>query len=282
MTRVSTSELHARATRGEPLVMLTAYDSTFAKLAEASGIDLLLVGDSVGVTQLGHASATPVTMDDMLHHTRAVVRATQHAHVVCDLPFLSYHGGEDDAVRNAGRALQDAGAQSVKFEGGARWASFVTRCVDAGIPIMGHLGPRPSQSSLLGGLPTTGNAVEAAERIVADAVALEAAGAWALLLQALPLELAREITEAVRIPTIGIGSGPHCSGQAQVMHDVLGLTGTPAPRHASRHAELAAPVVEAFTRYADEVKAARFPSDANAVRGGSSLDGFPRNPRSHT
>ncbi len=275
MPRPTIPELQARAARGEPLVMLTAYDSTFARLAEAAGIDFLLVGDSVGMTQLGHPSTVPVTMDDMLHHTRAVVRATQHAHVICDLPFMSYHCGEDDAVRNAGRAMQEAGAQSVKFEGGARWSAFVTRCTDAGIPVMAHIGLRPQQSSLLGGYPAQGRTAHAAQRILDDALALEAAGAWALLLEKMPLEVAQAITERVKIPTIGIGSGPHCSGQVQVMHDVLGLDENFRPRHSARYADLAATIRDAFARYADDVRAAQFPTDAQSVRGGAGLDGFP-------
>ncbi len=275
MPRPTIPELQARTSRGEPLVMLTAYDSTFARLAEAAGIDFLLVGDSVGMTLLGHSSTVPVTMDDMLHHTRAVVRATQNAHVICDLPFMSYHCGEDDAVRNAGRAMQEAGAQSVKFEGGARWASFVTRCTDAGIPVMAHIGLRPQQSSLLGGYPAQGRTAEAAQRILDDALALEAAGAWALLLEKMPLEVAQAITERVNIPTIGIGSGPHCSGQVQVMHDVLGLDEHFRPRHSARYADLAAAVRDAFAAYANDVRAAQFPTDAQSVRGGERLGGFP-------
>ncbi len=254
--------------------MLTAYDATFARLCEAAGVDFLLVGDSVGMTLLGHASTVPVTMEDMLHHTRAVVRATTSAHVVCDLPFLSYHTGEDEAVRNAGRALQDAGAQSVKFEGGARWAPFVQRCTEAGIPIMGHIGLRPQQSSLLGGYPAQGRTSEAAERLVQDAVALEEAGAWALLLEKMPVEVAQAITQTVRIPTIGIGSGPHCRGQVQVMHDLLGLDEQFRPRHAGRYADLAAPIRDAFARYADDVRRGAFPGDAQSVRGGESLAAF--------
>ncbi len=275
MPRPTIPDLQARAERGEPLVMLTAYDATFARLAEAAGIDFLLVGDSVGMTLLGHPSTVPVTMDDMLHHTRAVVRATQHAHVVCDLPFMSYHGSPDVAVLNAGRALQEAGAQSVKFEGGARWTPFVTRCTDAGIPVMAHIGLRPQQSSLLGGYPAQGRTAAAAEQLLDDALALEAAGAWALLLEKMPVEVAAAITERVRIPTIGIGSGPHCSGQVQVMHDVLGLDETFRPRHAGRYADLAAPIREAFARYADDVRGTRFPTDAQSVRGGAALEGFP-------
>jgi 3-methyl-2-oxobutanoate hydroxymethyltransferase len=276
MPRPTIPELQARASRNEPLVMLTAYDSTFARLAEAAGIDFLLVGDSVGMTQLGHASTVPVTMEQMLHHTSAVVRATQSAHVVCDMPFMSYHCGEDDALRNAGRAMQEAGAQSIKFEGGARWASFVTRCTDAGIPVMGHIGLRPQQSSLLGGYPAQGRTAEAAQRILDDALALEAAGAWALLLEKMPSEVAAAITEQVNIPTIGIGSGPHCSGQVQVMHDVLGLDATFRPRHAHQYADLAEPIRQAFAQYASEVKDKSFPTDKQSVRGGDGLAGFPK------
>lgn len=253
MPRPTIVDLRARTDRGEPLALLTAYDSTFARLAESAGVDLLLVGDSVGPVVLGHPSAIPVTMDDMLHHTRAVVRGTVNAHVICDLPFLSYHGALDDAVVAAGRALQDAGAQSVKFEGGARWVPFVQRCVDAGIPVMGHLGPRGGQSSLPHGIAAGLPLTEATERLVADARALEDAGAWALLLERLPEGIARAITEAVRIPTIGIGSGPHCRGQAQVMHDVLGLMGEARAPHVARYADLAAPIREAFAAFARDV-----------------------------
>jgi 3-methyl-2-oxobutanoate hydroxymethyltransferase len=259
MPRPTIAEFRARTDRGEPLVLLTAYDAAFARLAESAGLDLLLVGDSVGPTMLGLPNATAVTMEDMLHHTRAVVRGTRAAHVICDLPFLAYHCGEDDAVRNAGRALQEAGAQSVKFEGGARWGSFVQRCTDAGIPVMGHLGPRGGQSSLPHGLTADLPVALACERLVRDASALEGAGVWALLLERLPHELARAITDAVRIPTIGIGSGAHCRGQAQVMHDVLGLAGPERPPHAARYADLAAPIGEAFARFASETRAGTLP-----------------------
>lgn len=257
MSRPTIADLRARVDLGEQLALLTAYDSAFARLAEAGGIDLLLVGDSVGPTMLGLPSSIPVTMDDMLHHTRAVVRGTEHAHVICDLPFLAYHCGEDEAVRNAGRALQEAGAQSVKFEGGSRWVPFVRRCVDAGIPIMGHLGPRGGQSSLMHGI-TSDRAITAATRqLVDDATTLESTGVWALLLERLPQEVAQAITAAVRIPTIGIGSGPHCRGQAQVMHDMLGLVGSARPPHVARYAELGETVREAFAHFATEAKAGR-------------------------
>jgi 3-methyl-2-oxobutanoate hydroxymethyltransferase len=275
MPRPSISDLQGRAAGGAPLLMLTAYDSAFARLAESSGIDLLLVGDSVATTQLGYTSTHAVTMDAMLHHTGAVVRATRNAHVVCDLPFLSYHCGEDEAVRNAGRALQEAGAQSVKFEGGARWAPFVTRCTDAGIPIMGHLGVRPGQSSLLQGYPGQERAAAAAHRVLADALALEAAGAWALLLEKLPVELAAAITDAVRIPTIGIGSGPHCNGQVQVTHQLLDLDDSVRPPHAGRYAALASVVRDAFSRFADDVTSGAFPAAEHAASGGEALADFP-------
>lgn len=275
MPRPTIPELQARANKGEPLVMLTAYDATFARLAEAAGIDFLLVGDSVGMTLLGHPSTVPVTMDDMLHHTRAVVRATRNAHVICDLPFMSYHTGEDEGVRNAGRAMQEAGAQSVKFEGGARWANYVTRCTDAGIPVMGHIGLRPQQSSLLGGYPAQGRTAAAAEQLLDDALALEAAGAWALLLEKMPVEVAQAITNAVSIPTIGIGSGPHCSGQVQVMHDLLGLDENFRPRHSAQYADLAAPIIKAFSDYAADVKSSTFPTEKQSVHGGPDLEGFP-------
>lgn len=266
MSRPTIADLRARADRGEPLALLTAYDSAFARLAEAAGLDLLLVGDSVGPTMLGLPSAIPVTMEDMLHHTRAVVRGTHTAHVICDLPFLSYHAGEDEAVHNAGRALQDAGAQSVKFEGGACWVPFVQRCVNAGIPIMGHLGPRGGQSSLPHGIAGAPSPQAALEQLVHDAVTLEQAGVWALLLERLPHDMAQAISAAVRIPTIGIGSGPHCRGQAQVMHDVLGLMGPTRASHAARYAELAEPIREAFASFAADTRAGalheRLPPDA--------------------
>jgi len=266
MPRPTIADLRARTDRGEPLALLTAYDATFARLAESAGVDLLLVGDSVGPTMLGLPSAIPVTMEDMLHHTRAVVRGTQAAHVICDLPFLAYHCGHDDAVRNAGRALQDAGAQSVKFEGGARWVPFVQRCTDAGIPIMGHLGPRGGQSSLPHGLAADVSRAAATQQLVDDATALERAGVWALLLERLPHDVAQAISAAVRLPTIGIGSGPHCRGQAQVMHDVLGLFGPACPPHAARYAELAAPIHDAFARFAEEARAGTLHARVGAER----------------
>lgn len=262
--RVTIRNLKAMKRRGEKIPMITAYDYTFAKLLDAAGVPLILVGDSLGNVVLGYDTTVPVTMEDMVHHVRAVVRGTTNAHVVADMPFMSYQADEADALRNAGRMLQEGGAQSVKLEGGSRIAETVRRIVEAGIPVMGHIGLTPQSVNQLGGNRVQGKSVQAVNRLVGDATALEGAGVYAIVVEAVPTEVARLITERVSVPTIGIAAGPHCDGQVQVMHDLLGLLTDFAPKHARRYASLAETIGSAVSEYIADVRAERFPSEAES------------------
>jgi 3-methyl-2-oxobutanoate hydroxymethyltransferase len=258
--RVTILQVREMKERGERFAMLTAYDYALAKLLDAAGVPLLLVGDSLGTVILGHETTLGVTMDDMVRHTQAVVRGTQRALIVGDLPFLSYQVSPEEAIRNAGRLLQEGGAQAVKLEGGGPVAPTVRRLVESGIPVMGHLGLTPQSVHQLGGHKVQGRSVEAAARLLADAAALEAAGAFAVVLEGVPAPLAARITRRLRIPTIGIGAGPDCDGQVQVLHDLLGLFTDFVPRHARRYAELGDLVKDAAGRYAADVAAGAFPT----------------------
>lgn len=258
--RVSISDLKAMKRRGERIVMLTAYDYPTARLVEEAGVPLILVGDSLGMVVLGYDSTIPVTMDEMLHHVKAVVRGTRRAHVVADMPFMSYQASPQEALHNAGRMLKEGGAQSVKLEGGQRVAETVRLLVEAGIPVMGHLGLTPQSVNQFGGYKVQGKTPAAAVKLLNDAIALEQAGAYAIVLEAIPAQLAEVITRRVAVPTIGIGAGPHCDGQVQVLHDVLGLFPDFLPKHAKRYAHLADIIREAIRRYAEEVREGAFPS----------------------
>ncbi len=259
--RVSVTDLKAMKKRGEKIVMLTAYDYPSARLVEEAGVPFILVGDSLGMVVLGYDSTIPVTMDEMLHHVKPVVRGTHRAHVVADMPFMSYQAGPQEALHNAGRMLKEGGAQSVKLEGGRRVADAVRCLVEAGIPVMGHLGLTPQSINQFGGYKVQGKTPAAAVKIVNDAVALEQAGVYAIVLETVPTQLAKAITERVSVPTIGIGAGPDCDGQVQVLHDMLGLIADFMPKHAKPYAHLADSVVDAVRQYASEVKDGRFPSD---------------------
>lgn len=246
--------------RGEKIAMLTAYDYPTAKLVEAAGMPIMLVGDSLGMVVLGYESTLPVTIDDMIHHGRAVVRGTDRAIVVVDMPFMTYQVSVEEALRNAGRLIKETGATAVKLEGGDSVAPTVRRLVDAGIPVMGHLGLTPQSVNQLGGYRMQGKTPAAAVKLINDAVALERAGAFAIVLETVPANVARMVTEKVAVPTIGIGAGPYCDGQVQVIHDFLGLYPDFLPRHARRFAELA-PVVDGAVRsYVEQVQAGTFPS----------------------
>lgn len=241
------------------LPCVTAYDYAFARLADAAGIPLLLVGDSLGMAMLGYRSTLPVTMDEMIHHTAAVARGTAEALVVADMPFLSYQVSLPDALRNAGRFLQEAGADAVKIEGGALRAELVQTLVGNGIPVLGHIGLTPQSVNVFGGYKVQGKTREEGERLVADAQALAAAGAFAVVLECVPPDIAASITAACPVPVIGIGAGPVCDGQVLVMHDLLGLSDTPPPRFVKSYAALAETVRGAFGAYAEEVRAGTFP-----------------------
>jgi 3-methyl-2-oxobutanoate hydroxymethyltransferase len=266
MRRVSIHDLKAMKQRGEKIAMLTAYDYPTARLLDEAGVSIILVGDSLGMVVLGYDSTLPVTMADMLHHVRAVVRGTQRAHVVADMPFMSYQAGPEDALRNAGRFLQEAGAQSVKLEGGVSVAETVRRLVEAGIPVMGHIGLTPQSVNQFGGYKVQGKTPAAAVKLLNDAAALEQAGAYAVVLETIPAPLGKLISERLSIPTIGIGAGPHCDGQVQVLHDMLGLYPDFVPKHAKQYAHLAEEIGRAVREYLAEVQEGRFPTERESFK----------------
>jgi 3-methyl-2-oxobutanoate hydroxymethyltransferase len=240
------------------LACLTAYDTVSARLADAAGIALLLVGDSLGMTVLGYDSTLPVTMAEMLHHTAAVARGTTDAMVVADMPFLSYQINREEAFRNAGRFIQESGADAVKIEGGAIRAELVRILTENGIPVLGHIGLTPQSVNVLGGYKVQGKTRADCDRLIDDAQALAEAGAFAIVLECTPPDIGAAVTAAVRVPVISVGAGPACDGQMLVMHDMLGLTERP-PKFAKPYAKLAATMRDAFTAYAAEVQAGSFP-----------------------
>jgi 3-methyl-2-oxobutanoate hydroxymethyltransferase len=264
-TRLTVADITKLYADGTPIPTLTAYDYPMARILDEAGIPLLLVGDSLGQVILGYESTVRVSMDEMLHHTRAVVRGTKRALVVADLPFLSYSTPEE-ALHNAGRFLRDAGAQAVKLEGGVRSARMIETLVRAGIPVMGHIGWTPQAVHGMGGKTRVqGKDRDRARSIVADALAVQEAGAFSVVLELVPEQLATALTKRLRIPTIGIGAGPGCSGQIQVLTDVLGL-GTFIPRHAKPFADLQTVIRDAVDGYAAEVRDGSFPGAAQTVR----------------
>jgi 3-methyl-2-oxobutanoate hydroxymethyltransferase len=262
--RVTVRSVQLMKARGEPIPMVTAYDFTAATLADAAGIPLILVGDSLGNVILGHDSTIPVTVDDVVRHTAAVVRGAAHALVIADMPFMSYHIDAQSALANAGRLLQEGGAHAVKLEGGKPVAPVVRRMSDAGIAVMGHIGLTPQSVHRLGGYRVQGRDERTAAALVEDALALEDAGAFAVVLELVPSELAAEITHRLQVPTIGIGAGPHCSGQVQVLHDILGLLPGRKLKHTRRYAELAPVIRDALARYAADVRSGTFPSESES------------------
>lgn len=256
--RVTIPEIRKMKEQGIPIPMLTAYDAVTARLVEEAEVPLILVGDSLGMVVLGYTDTTAVTMDDMLHHVKAVMRGSRRALVVADMPFMSYHVSVERTLENAARFIQEAGAQAVKLEGGETVAHTIRRLVAAGIPVMGHVGLTPQQVLNLGGYRVQGRSLEAAEQILKDALAVEAAGCFAVVLECIPAELARLITETLEIPTIGIGAGPDCDGQVQVIHDLLGWIPDFTPKHAKRYADLGETIRGAARKFADEVRARQF------------------------
>jgi 3-methyl-2-oxobutanoate hydroxymethyltransferase len=261
--RKTVAEIRAMKQDGEKIVMLTAYDYPSARIAEEAGVDVILVGDSLGMVVLGYDSTVPVTIEDMLHHSRAVARGSERALIVTDLPFMTYQTSIEDAMRNAGRLLQEGNCQAVKLEGGVHMAETVRRLTQIGIPVMGHIGLTPQSVHQLSGYKVQGRTPETAERLVEDAVALQQAGAFAIVLETIPAQLAQVITDRVRVPTIGIGAGAGCDGQVQVWHDLLTYA-TPEmsgymPRHVKRFANAGELMHEAIARYAAEVRDGSFP-----------------------
>jgi 3-methyl-2-oxobutanoate hydroxymethyltransferase len=258
--RVSIADIREMKQKGEKIAMLTAYDYVTAKMVDEVGVPLILVGDSLGMVMLGYESTIPVTMDEMLHHTKAVVRGTERALVVGDMPFMTYHASVAEALRNAARFIQEGGAQVVKLEGGRIVADTVRRLVECGIPVMGHIGLTPQSIHQLGGFKVRGKGAEEARKLLDDALALQDAGAFAVVLECVPAALSGLITRKLEIPTIGIGAGADCDGQVQVISDVLGLYTDFVPKHAKRYAELAGEMKAAIADYMAEVKSLSFPT----------------------
>jgi len=258
--KVTVRTLLRKKRRGEPITMLTAYDYPSALAVDRAGVDVILVGDSLGMVVLGYDTTLPVTMDDMLHHAKAVARGARRALLVGDMPFLSYQVSDAEAVRNAGRFLQEAGMDAVKLEGGRERLSTIQAVVRAGIPVMGHLGLTPQRVHQLGGFRAQATTAQAAARLLDDALRLQDAGIFALVLEAVPDEVAQAVTERLDIPTIGIGAGPHCDGQVLVFHDLLGLYDRFTPRFVKQYAQLHRVIHDALRGYVDDVTARRFPA----------------------
>jgi 3-methyl-2-oxobutanoate hydroxymethyltransferase len=252
-----------RKLRGEKITCLTAYDYPTARLVDESGVDMILVGDSLAQVVLGYDSTIPVTLDEMLHHLRAVRRAVRRALLIVDLPYGSYHQGEKEALRAGVRCLKE-GAEAVKLEGGSKRTTLIRRLVEAEIPVMGHIGLTPQSVHSFGGYRVQGRTLESASDLLADAQAVEDAGAFALVLEGIPRELAGLITGRLRIPTIGIGAGPDCDGQVLVIHDLLGLALHPTPKFVRTYAQLAGVIRNALAQYREDVAAGRFPADAES------------------
>jgi 3-methyl-2-oxobutanoate hydroxymethyltransferase len=262
--RVTIHTLRQMKERGEKIAVLTAYDATFARLFDESGADMLLVGDSLGMVVQGHDTTLPVTLDEIIYHTRAVMRGVRHAHVIGDMPFMTYQASLEQGLANAGRLMKEGGCHSIKLEGGAQHAELVRRLVASGIPVMGHIGLTPQSYHQLGGFKVQGRDTGGRERLLADARALEEAGAYALVLEAIPADIAREITESLTIPTIGIGAGVGCDGQVLVSYDMLGMDESFKPRFVRRFATLGETIKDAVAQYVGEVRGATFPSDAES------------------
>lgn len=276
-SKVTVPELLQRKTSaaGTPnnkkITCLTAYDYVMARLVDEAGVDVVLVGDSLGMVVLGYESTLPVTLDEMLHHTKAVRRGVQRALVVADMPYGTYHAGISEAVGNAMRFVKEAGAEAVKIEGGERRLELISRLTEAEIPVMGHVGLTPQSVNAMGGYRVQGKTPGTAEQLLRDARSVEAAGAFAIVLEGIPRELAAEITRTVQIPTIGIGAGPECDGQILVLHDLLGLTFQDPPKFARQYANMGEAISHAVREYCDDVQSAVFPSDAESYHAPSAV-----------
>ncbi|MFW5859444.1 MAG: 3-methyl-2-oxobutanoate hydroxymethyltransferase [Planctomycetota bacterium] len=262
---ITIHDLRRMKQRGEKITMVTCYDNATARIVDEVGVPLILIGDSLGMVMLGHDSTLRVTLDMLVHHTRAVTRAARRSLVVMDLPFATYSAADLPlSLASAKRAIAEGGAQAVKIEGGRRMAPVIGTLVASGIPVMGHIGLTPQSIHMIGGYRVQGRGQEAADRLRKAALALEEAGAFAIVLECVPAALARSLSDELTVPTIGIGAGPACDGQVQVMHDLLGLIDGFQPRHAKRYADLASAIREAITAYHDEVRSGAFPSRDHA------------------
>jgi 3-methyl-2-oxobutanoate hydroxymethyltransferase len=264
--KLTSTSLRDRKGSGPKIAAVTAYDVAFARLADRAGVDIVLVGDSLAMVVQGQPNTLAVTLDEMIYHCRLVARGTQRAHVVADMPFLSYQTSLEDGIRSAGRLLKEAGAEAVKLEGGQEIAELVARLVSIGIPVMGHVGMTPQSVHKFGGFKVQGRTEEQAQSILAGARAVADAGAYAVVVENVPTALAATITETLPVPTIGIGAGLSCDGQVLVMHDLLGLDPDWSPRFARRFAELGKEATAAFGRYVADVRAGDFPSEKESSR----------------
>ena len=271
VSKITVPHILDRKLRGEKITCLTAYDYPTARLIDEAGIDMILVGDSLAQVVLGYDSTIPVTVDEMLHHLRAVRRATRRALVIADLPFGAYHVDEEESVRTAVRYLKEGGAEAVKIEGGRKRVALIRRMVDAEIPVMGHIGLTPQSLHIVGGYRVQGKTPESATDLLADAQAVEDAGAFALVLEGMPRELAAIITKRMRVPTIGIGAGPDCDGQVLVVHDLLGLSFQPRAKFVRSYLDLKAGLHEAFARFRDDVLTGRYPNEQESYHWPASL-----------
>ena len=262
--KITLFDLQAMKQQGRKITMLSIPDYPMALLADRAGLDTILVGDSLAMTVLGYDTTVPVTMEEMLHHTKAVTRATKYAFVVGDMPFMSNNTSERDAIINAGRFMQEGGTDSVKVEGGANAAHIVTAIVKAGIPVMGHIGLTPQHISLLGGYRVQGRDVQTARRVIDDALAIEEAGAFAIILECVPNQISKIVTERLRIPTISYGAGESCDGQGLVAHDILGMFDKFTPKFVKKYVELGEQIQEAFEAYVSDVVSGQFPTDGHS------------------
>jgi 3-methyl-2-oxobutanoate hydroxymethyltransferase len=262
--KITPVDIQAMKAEGKKITMLTAYDYPMALLEDRAGIEIILVGDSVGMTVLGYENTIPVTMGEMIHHTKAVSRGAKYALIIGDMPFMSYNSSEREAILNAGRFMKEGGADAVKLEGGASVKDIVKALVKAGIPVMGHIGLTPQTISMLGGFKVQGKDAQAAQKIIDDALLLEDAGAFSVLLEAVPAPIAKRVTERLKVPTIGIGAGVHCDGQVLVVHDMLGLFDRFTPKFAKRYVNLSEMILRAFDGYREEVLKGAFPTDQHS------------------
>jgi len=266
MAKITVNDFLRKKAERKKISMITAYDYPFALIADEAGMDAILVGDSVGMVVQGLENTLPVTMDEMIYHVKMVSRAVKNAMVIGDMPFMSYHGSSEEAVKNAGRFLKEAGASAIKIEGGAEVEGLIRAMTRADIPVMAHIGLTPQAIHRMGGFKVQGRSEEAAKRLIEESHMVEDAGAYALLLEAIPMDLAKRITEELSIPTIGIGAGPHCDGQVLVLHDVLGLFERFVPKFVKRYADLRKVALDAMTTYRDEVEKGLFPLDEHSFK----------------
>ena len=258
--KVTITDLRNKKREGKKITMLTAYDYPLARIMDEAGVDSILVGDSLGMVVLGYESTVPVTMDEMIHHAKAARRGTRYAFLIGDMPFMSYQINRDEAIRNAGRFMKEAGCDAVKLEGGYEVAETSQAIIDAGIPVLGHLGLTPQTISKLGGFKVQGKDAQAAKRIIDQALALEKVGCFAIVLECVPDELAKLVTERLSIPTIGIGAGPHCDGQVLVTHDMVGLFDRFVPKFVKQYTKLSLSISGAVSQFKEDVERGKFPA----------------------